>query len=211
MASFGHVEDHQIAAVLKFGDLARGGLGLFMPMLAMDHRSEAVPSIRLDPLPDIEHRAAGSIDQHGSDGAKGGEILDRDAERRENHHVIGGDPREIEVALIGSMDELDAHGLEFLVDMGIVDDLTDHHELAGRKLGPGFVGVLDRPVDSVAEPELLGEPEGQRANRQPMPVRLERLDETAVIVGRQGAFDGPFQPESLTEIGLIGHAANASA
>jgi hypothetical protein len=39
----------------------------------------------------------------------------------------------------------------------IVDDLADQQQSALRKLAPRLIGILDRALDAVAEPELAGE------------------------------------------------------
>jgi len=70
--------------------------------------------------------------------------------------------------------ELDAHGLQLLVDVRIVDDFADQEHTPLGKFGAGFVGVLDGAVHTVAEPELARELERQVADREDVAVARMR-------------------------------------
>ena len=81
----------------------------------------------------------------------------------------GVDAGEVELAVgAAASRKRDPHVAQLLVDVRIVDDLADQEEPPVGKLGAGLVGVLDRAVDAVAEPELPGQPEGQRPDVEPV-------------------------------------------
>src|SRR5206468_9779526 len=97
-----------------------------------------------------------------------GEILHRDAERGENHDVPRRDAREVEFAAGSAEQEIDSHGPELRIHMRIVDDFADEEGAALGKLGARFVRILDRPIDTVAEPEFARQPKGEVADLQPV-------------------------------------------
>ena len=100
----------------------------------------------------------------------------------------------------------DPHIPQLLIHVRVVDDLPDQKEPAAGELGPGLVGVLDGPVDAVAEAELPGQPEGQRTHLEPVVVGPQRLDHGAVIVGGEPARDLALEAEALPEVGVL-HAS----
>ena len=57
--------------------------------------------------------------------------------------------------------------LSFWLTCGIVDDLADQVEPPVGELVPRLVGVIHRPLHPVAEAELPGQPEGERAHGEP--------------------------------------------
>src|SRR6476620_5150552 len=122
---FVHVEDHEIAALRIFHDLARRGLGLFVIVLAVDEGGITVPGVALDPLPHVEHRSTGGVDQHAANAAKPLEVANGDAECRHDYYVIRADLGEVELTLRFLGEEGNAHCPKFLVDMGIVNDFPD--------------------------------------------------------------------------------------
>ena len=133
-----------------------------MVVLAVDDGGEAVPGIALDPLPDVQHRAAGGVHQDAADGAEPLEVPDRHPEGRHDDDIVRRDPREVELPVVAVGQERDPHVAELLVHVGVVDDLTHQEEPPVGKLGPGLVGVLDRAIHPVAEAEFARQPEGQR-------------------------------------------------
>ena len=196
-----HVEHHEVAPAGVLVHLARGGLGLLVPVLAVDHRGVAVARVALDPLPDVEHRPAGGVHQHAADGPEPLEVADGDAERRHDHDVLGGDPGEVELALGIVLEDGDAHGPELGVHVRVVDDLADQEEAALRKLDTGLVGVVDRAVHPVAEAELAGQPEGERPRLEPVAARPQGLHHRAVVVGGELLLDVGLEPEPAPEVG----------
>ena len=72
--------------------VGKGGLGLLVVVLAVDHRGVAIPGVLLDPLPDVQYRAAGGIVENAVDGPEPVEVLTGHPEGRNQDHVIGGDP-----------------------------------------------------------------------------------------------------------------------
>ena len=84
----GFVEDDEIVAALV-GDSLRGGcLRLLVPVLAVDDRSEALLRVALDVLPDVQDRAAGGVDKRAASPIEARELVDRHAERGQDHHVV---------------------------------------------------------------------------------------------------------------------------
>src|SRR6185436_5571482 len=204
---FVHVEDHEIAALRIFHDLARRGLGLLVIVLAVDEGGITVPGVALDPLPHVQHRSTGSVDQHAADAAKPLEVANGDAERRHDHDVVWADLGEVELTLRFLGEEGNAHGTELLIDMGIVNDLADQKEPPVGKLGPAFVGVFHCAVHAVAEAELPGQPKGEMPRSKSVAVVLERIDHGTVVVSRQPTGDFALEAESFAEVGLL-HAVN---
>src|SRR5438105_1459613 len=126
----GHVEHYQVAAARVLHDLACRGLGLFMVMLAMDDGSEAIPGVTLDPLPDVQHRPAGGINQHAADSAETLEVSYGHAEGRHDDHVVRRDRGKVELAPFTVIQQRNTHVAELLVDVGVVDDLAHEKEAA---------------------------------------------------------------------------------
>jgi hypothetical protein len=170
----------------------------------VNQRREAVLRVGLDPLPHVEHRPAGGVDQHAADRAQPLEVLHGDAEGGEDHDVVGRHRAEVEIAALGAVQELHTHRLELVVDVRVVDDLTHEEGPLAGKLGARFVGVLDRPIDPVAESELAGQPERQLADAQRVAGAADRVHHAAVVVGGQGALNGALQSKAFAEVRL-GH------
>src|SRR5206468_12387331 len=110
--------------------------------------------------------------------------------------VLGEDRLETRTAAIRLPQEPDAHLLDAGVDVRIVNDLADQIDGAVGKFSAGLVGVLDGAVHPVAETELAGEEERERAGPQTMLRGLETLHDAAVIVGLELRPDLVFQAES---------------
>src|SRR5690606_5782081 len=64
----------------------------------------------------------------------------------------------------------------------------------------GLVGVVDGPVDAVAEAEVLGEPEGRVPEGRTVPVRADLLDQRAVVLGGEDGLDRLLDAESAAAI-----------
>jgi len=176
-------------------------------VLSVDDGGVAIPGIALDSLPDVQHRAAGGIHQHASHGAETLEISDRHPKGRHDHHIVRRHRPEIELAVGAMGQQRDPHMPELLVDMGVVDDLTDQEEPPIRKLGSGLVRVLDRAIHSVAEAKLPRQPEGQSTCLEAVLVGPHRLDHRTVVIGVQPARDLVLEAKALPEVGVL-HAVN---
>ena len=131
--------------------------------LAVDDRGEAVLRVARDVLPDVQHRPAGGVDERAALARQLRHLLDRDAERRQNHDVVGAE-RLAPFARIG--EEPDAVVAQPVVDVRVVDDLAGQEDVAAGKPAPRLIGVVDRPIDAVAEAELAGEMEREPARRR---------------------------------------------
>ena len=199
---FVHVPDDDVLPARVLGHLARRGLRLLVVVLAVDQRREAVPGVGVHALPDVEDRAAGRVHEDAPHAAQPLEVADRHAERGEDHHVVRSHRGEVELAARGAVEALHAHGMELGIDVGVVDDLAHQEQAAVRKLGARLVGVLDRAVDAVAEPELAGQPEGEVADGEGVAAAPDRVHDAAVVVGGERPLDRPLQPEAAPEVGL---------
>ena len=67
--------------------------------------------------------------------------------------------------ILGVGQDHDAHLLQSRVDVRVVDDLAEQEHAAIGKALPRLVGVLDRAIDAVTEPELARQLEPQVAER----------------------------------------------
>ncbi len=202
-ASFIHIEHHQVPSVGILHHLAGGSLRFLVVVLSVDDGSEPIPGVTLDPLPDVQHRSAGGIDQHAPDGTQSFEISDCHAEGGHDDDIIRIDGREVEVSVLAMSQERNAHVTQLLVHVGVVDDLTHQEEPTSRKLGPGLVGILHRAVNAVAEAELASQSKRQPTHSQAVIVRAQRLDDTAVIVSGEAAGDLALEPKAFAEVGVL--------
>ena len=101
------------------------------------------------------------------------------------------------------MQELDAHLLEFPVDVRIVDDLAHEQEPAVGELVAGLVRVVHRAVDAIAEAEFARQPESERPHRQRVVPGAQQVHEPAVVVGAPLLLDGALEAEALPEIRAV--------
>ena len=203
-----HVEQDEVPPARVLHDLARGGLGLLVVVLAVDDGRVAVARVALDPLPDVEHRAAGGIHQHAADASQPVEVVDGHAERGQDDDVLAADRREVEAPLVAAGQEPHPHRAQLVVDVGVVNDLAHEVEPPVGKLEPGLVRVVHRAIHAVAEPELPGEPEAQRPDVETVLAGAQGLDHRAVVVGRELAFDLGLEAEAAAVVGALHRAPN---
>ena len=76
----------------------------------------------------------------------------------------------------------DAEGGDLGVHLGVMDDLPNQEEARLGKDLSGGVGEIDRPLDSVAEAELLREEDGCPACDKDGSRGTDPLDQTAVVM-----------------------------
>src|SRR5438270_2318139 len=204
-----HVPHDEILATGILVHLARRGLRLLVVVLAVDQGGETVARVYLDALPDVQNRSARRVDEHAADGAQPLEIPHRHAERGKNHDVVRAHSTEVEVAIptFGPVQEREADRGELLIDVRVVDDLANQERALVGELGPRFVRILDRAVHAVTESELTREPECQVADLERVSRLANEIDDPAVIIGGERAFDRALEAEALTEIGLL-HGLN---
>ena len=62
----------------------------------------------------------------------------------------------------GVAEEPDAERPQLVVDVRVVDDFAGQEDRAIGKAGAGLIGVVDRAIDAIAEPELPREVQRQR-------------------------------------------------
>src|SRR6266545_5369984 len=206
---FIHVADDEVFAPGIFIHLTRRGLRLFVVVLTVDQRGEAISRVHLDALPDVQYRSARRVDEHAANGAQPLEVSYGHAECGQDADVAGGHGAEVELTVppFGPVQKVDAHGGKLLIDVWVVDDLADQKRPLVGKLRARFVRVLDRAVHAVTEAKLAGEPECQVADLEPVSRLANALDHAAVVVGCERPFDDALEPESLAEISLF-HGLN---
>ena len=118
------------------------------------------------------------------------------AEGRQHDHVLRAERR---ARRVGVAEKLDALGAEAVVDVRVVDDLAGEKHAAIRKPLARLIGVVDRAVDAVAEPELAREMDRETPGPVLEVVGLDLLDQIAVVVLVQLGRDRVFQVEAFSE------------
>src|SRR6267143_208221 len=182
-----HVPDYEVLPTRILVHLTRRGLGLFVVVLAVDDCGETIARVHLDALPHVQDRAARRIYEHAPDCPQPVEVPHRHAERRQDHDVVGRDGAEVElgIAAFRAVQELDAHRLELVIDVRVVDDLADEErEIAGvqriarRPDGihhPAVIVGRQRAFDGALEAESFPEVglfHGTQSNCTPRPPRI---------------------------------------
>src|SRR5688572_17635296 len=71
---FGHVADDEVLPTGIALDLRGRGARFLVVMLAVNEGGESVARIALDALPDVEHGAAGRVDDHATQRPQGLEV-----------------------------------------------------------------------------------------------------------------------------------------
>ena len=176
--------------------LRRGRLRFLVPHLAVNDRREAVLRVPLDVLPDVQNRSAGRVDHHAANPAEALHVGRRDAERRQDDDILGVERGAIG---IGIAEELNPLGAQAIVDVRVVDDFAGQEDAAVGKPLTRLVRVVDGAIDAVAESELAREMNGEAARLMLEVVRLDLLDELAVIVLVQLGRDRVFQVEPFSK------------
>ena len=125
------------------------------------------------------------------------EHRDGDAERRQDHHVVGAERDRCSSGVVGQ--EADPHRPQLLVDVRVVDDFAGQEHAAVGKALAGLVRVVDGAIDAVAEAEFARQMDGEPAGAIDEVVGLDALDDRAVIVVGQHAGDGMLQVEAFAE------------
>jgi muramoyltetrapeptide carboxypeptidase len=196
------VAHDQIVAVHVFRRLGGSRASFLVVILAMDDRGEPVPRITLHALPDVEYRAACSVDDDTSDLPERLEVVDCHSERWKDDHIFRAEHAEIEPCHARE-EELDPHVAQLGIDVRIMDDLTGQNDSPVWKLSPRLVGVLDRPLDSIAKAELSGQPKREVTGLEGILTAPEPIHEIAVVVGRQLRLDFSLETEALSKVGLV--------
>ena len=124
------------------------------------------------------------------------QLCDGHPECRQNHDVVG--PEAIDRSGIVAQ-KTDAHRSQLFVDVRVVDDFAGQMDGAIRKPLARLVRIVDRAVDAVAEAELTGEMDRQPPGAKREVVRLDAIDDYAVVVLGQHAGDGILQVETFAE------------
>ena len=159
---FAVVEDHEVVAAVLDG-LRGGGLRLLVPDLAVDDRREAAFRVAPDVLPDVQHRSAGRVDERAAAAIELLEHRDRDAERRQDHDVVGD--RAARSTPGSSLRKRMPIARSFSLTCGLwmISPVRNTRRSGNR--APRLVGVVDGAIDAVAEAELAGQMDRQAARR----------------------------------------------
>ena len=147
----------------------------------MDDRSHLLGGILPDAFPYAHHVAARRVhhlataipDQLDGDdfGSKSGD----------DHHVAGFEPGDV---LCGRprLQATDPEVRHLRVHVRVVDNFPEQKNPSVRKNLSGRVGQIDRPLDPVAEPELLREPDRCRSGGEHAAAGADHLDKLAPVV-----------------------------
>ena len=196
----GHVAHDEVRTVALFAHLGRGGSRLLVIVLAVDQRRESIARVALDAFPDIQHRATRGVYEDAADSAQGLEVVNRDAERRQNHHVLRRHRRKVE-ATIRRQQDGDAHFAQPRVHVRIVNDLANEIDAPVRKLPPRLIRVLHGALHAVAEAEFASEPNRDVPDRERVVFGPHAVHEAPAVVRGKLVLDLGPQAETLSEIG----------
>jgi hypothetical protein len=178
------LHDQELAAGVR-ERLRRRRLRLLVVVLAVDHRGVAVARVADHVLPDVEHAAAGGVDEHAAFLAQVLELAHRHPEGRQDHDVGLVDGRVALVRLLLVLQDHDPERFDASVDLGVVDDLAREEDAPVRELLARLVRVLDGAVDPVAEAELAGQLHLHVARLGGVAETLQAVDDLRVVALRQ--------------------------
>ena len=199
---FVQVADAQVLAAIVGHRLRRGGARFLVIMLAVNDHGVAITRVIVNLLPDIQHAAAGGIDEHALLRLEMLEFRYADPECRHDNDVPGGDIAKPRHRVAGLIENLDAHVAQALVDVRIVDDLAGQKHAPVGKLPAGLVGVVDGTINAVTKPEFLGEFEMESARAGLVTESLKTFDDGALVSTRQNGSDLGFQAETFLKVHL---------
>ena len=91
------------------------------------------------------------------------EVVDRHAEGREDHHVLGATTRVVEPVVRSATGGTMPISLQLRVHVRVVDDLARQDRSPVGELAARLVRVLHRALHAVAEAELPRQPDGDVA------------------------------------------------
>src|SRR5215211_1998427 len=206
------VAHDQVLPVAAFlGGLGGGSLGLLMIVLAVDDAREALLGIAANALPHRQYRAARSVHHDASQLPELAYPVDGGAEGGQEDHVLGAQSIELLVgaAVEALGQELYAHLAQPVVHRGVVDHVPGYVDAPVRELLSGLEGVVHRPIHPVAEPELLGEPEGQTVGLEDVAVLADRIDDLRAIVPIQEVLHVVAHLEAPAEVLLLFHESTS--
>ena len=179
-----------------------------MVVLAVDDAGEAARGVARYALPHREDRPAGRVDH---DALLLLELLDpvyRGAEGRQENHVFGGEAFErlLGGAFEAGGEELYPHLAQPVVHGGVVDHVPRDEDAPVGELLARLEGVVHGPVDPVAEPELVGEPDREPLGLEEVAVLADPVDDLGAVVPVQKMLDVLPHLEAFSEVFLLRHA-----
>jgi hypothetical protein len=198
----GDVAHAQVLAALVGQRLRRRRARFLVVVLAVDDDGVAVPGVVVHLLPDVQHAAAGRVDEDALLDLQVLQFGNADPERGHDDDIAGLDRREPLGRIARVRQDDDAHLLDAAVDVRVVDDLAREEDPLVGKLAPRLVGVIDRAIDAVAEAEFLRELDVDPGRTGLVARSLQPFDHRALIGTRQNRSDLGFQAETLLEIRL---------
>src|SRR5215211_111778 len=205
------VAHDQVLPVAAFlGGLGGGSLGLLVIVLAVDDAREALLGIAANALPHRQYRAAGGVHHDASQLPELAYPVDGGAEGGQEDHVLGG--QAVEGLLDGNAvvrQEPDANLPEPPVDRGVMDDVPGYVDAPVRELLSCLEGVVHRPIHPVAEPELLGEAQGQTVGLEDVAVLADRVDDLRAVVPIQEVLHVVAHLEAPAEVLLLFHESTS--
>ena len=83
--------------------------------------------------------------------------------------------------------------------MRVVDDLAGEEAVAARDPPSRIIGLIDSPIDSVAEAELAREVNDEAAGLVLEVARSDAIDQRTVVGRREFSRDGIFHVEALAK------------
>ena len=175
-------EDNKIMRAALFADGLRDGrLGFLMPRLAMDDRGRAAVAILPHPFPDAHDVAAGRVDLVAADFLQALQHLHLRAERRDDDHVFLGQAVEV-IHAARFLELLDAHRLELVVHLGVVDDFAEQINVVPRIDLRRRIREIDRALDAVAKAEDLRELHHKAVGEEVRLGMAQVFDDRAAVV-----------------------------
>ena len=199
---FSDVAHAQVLATGVGQRLRGGGARFLVIVLAVNDHGVAIAGVEVHFLPDVEHAAAGGVDQHASLALEVIELGHADPKRRQDHDVSRPDLGKTGLGVERVFENLDAQIANALVDVGVVDDLARQKHAPIRKPLPRLVGVVDGAIHAVTKAEFPGQADAQSTRGRVEAQGLETIDRPALIGPLQHRQDLGFQAQAFLEISL---------
>ena len=114
-------------------------------------------------FPDVQHAAAGRVDQHTALLAEILHLRCGHTKSRKDNNVVRLNIREAHGWIIRVSENYDALSTQPRVDVRIVNNLSDKKDALVRELLSRFVRVLHGPIDAITEAEFTGQLHAQIA------------------------------------------------
>jgi len=195
-------------AVARLVRLRRRCARLFVPILPVNDRREALVGISLHVLPHVQHGAARGVDQCASALDERLEQFDCDSECWKDYDVVRRQRVERFTWIAEKADSLRA---DLIVDVRVVDDFAGQKQRAIGKALARLIGVVNGAIDAVTEAKLASEVQAQPTGLKSIVSCLDRRHEVAVITLRQHVRDFVLEVETFSkDEGTLRHRQGAT-